>query len=36
MDVYSDQLKQAIASGKLKFDNLTLTKDGRLYMTGTN
>jgi len=36
MDVYSDQLKQAIASGKIKFDNLTLTKDGRLYMTGTN
>ena len=36
VDVYSDQLKQAIASGKIKFDNLTLTKDGRLYMTDTN
>lgn len=36
MDVHSDQLKQAIASGKIKFDNLTLTKDGRLYMTNTN
>ena len=35
-DVYSDQLKQAIASGRIKFDNLTLTKDGRLYMTSTD